>query len=460
MITVIFELEFTTQLISKIVIYIFICLSLVISMKKNLILFIHGLGSSGEEAWDNFPELVKADNQLSSHYELAFYDYPTSLFGLPFLKKMLKIQDLAEGLRTLINHKLSSYESIVLVCHSLGGLIAQKYLIDEVTNNRQLVVKKLLLYAVPNNGAGLASIADYFPWKHYHLKQLCKDSDLIRNLNADWFRHNLNNLLIIKYVVAGQDRCVDPLSARSYWGNPDVEMIPDKGHKNVAKPKNADDLTFRILRNFVAETNQVSTAGIKIESVKRLTTESNNQFGMELIISNQTRTSVWFSRTKIEGSLQQLGSAFGEWIAKLHYRIILPCKIDKEVLGDSEKGKIHGKAIQEDDKYGYEFYGDYEWVLTGATNWKIYLSMPTELHLPAEDKVALRFIFEKPKLEILEEQLEAGPYSSYNEFFGEWEICLFTDSNARVCFSGEGGHLIAFIANSITESRQKQHISA
>jgi len=49
-----------------------------------------------------------------------------------FSRKMPKIQELAAALKTEINNRYADFESIVLVCHSLGGLIARKYLLDEV----------------------------------------------------------------------------------------------------------------------------------------------------------------------------------------------------------------------------------------------------------------------------------------------------------------------------------------
>jgi predicted alpha/beta hydrolase family esterase len=220
-------------------------------MKEKLILFVHGLGGDGKSTWRGFPNLIQDDEYLNSQFDVEFYQYPTWLFS--FFGKTPKIQDLARGLRTQINHKYSEYKSIVLVCHSLGGLIARMYLIEEVKNQRPLKINKLLLYAVPNNGAGLASVAQHIAWRHNQLAQLSQDSDLIEFLNQDWFRLKIGNRLSIKYIVAGQDSVVERDSAESFWGNLDIETIIDKGHINIVKPKSAEDLAFVILKNFVDE---------------------------------------------------------------------------------------------------------------------------------------------------------------------------------------------------------------
>lgn len=224
-------------------------------MKEKLILFIHGLGGHGEKTWQSkstsFPELITNDDNLSKQYDTDYYQYPTSLFGIPFLTKAPKLQTLSDGLRTQIKNKYSKYKSIVFICHSLGGLIARQYLLDEIKNNQQLLVEKLLLFAVPNEGSHLAPIADLISWKHYQLSQLCKDSDLLHSLNEDWARFNIEEKLDIKYVVAGLDKVVQERSAKNFWGNKRVETIIDRGHIDIVKPQSKEDLSFGLLKNFI-----------------------------------------------------------------------------------------------------------------------------------------------------------------------------------------------------------------
>ena len=67
-------------------------------MNDKLILFVHGLGGYGKATWqtrtsDGFLELIRKDADLNSQYDVAYYEYPTSLFPWPF-GKVPKIQDL------------------------------------------------------------------------------------------------------------------------------------------------------------------------------------------------------------------------------------------------------------------------------------------------------------------------------------------------------------------------------
>lgn len=219
-------------------------------MSVGLILFVHGLGGNANSTWGKFGNLIQQDTELSK-YDIAFFDYPTSLFRLPFSKKYPRIQTLANALRTQINTKFYNHTNIILVCHSLGGLIAKRYLIDEVKHHEDLRIQSLLLFSVPNNGAGLASAANMISWRHNQLRQLCKDSDLLTDINEDWVSLNINKLIQVKYVVADQDSVVSKESAQAYYGNREIAVVLNRGHIDVVKPMNSEDMPFLILRKFV-----------------------------------------------------------------------------------------------------------------------------------------------------------------------------------------------------------------
>jgi HAD superfamily phosphoserine phosphatase-like hydrolase len=233
-------------------------------MSQGLILFVHGLGGDPKETWGSFAELIHGVPELQG-YEVHFFSYPTSLFSMPWSKKFPKIQTLAEALRTDIENRFGHHQNIILVCHSLGGLIGRKYLLEEVKNGRLLKVQGLLLYAVPNNGAALASVANAISWRHNQLKQLCRDADIIRDLSSDWVALKVNEPVSVRYVVAALDRVVDEASARMYWGNPNIDTLSDRGHRDVVKPKNADDMAFLILKNFVSSLAVRGEAESRIE---------------------------------------------------------------------------------------------------------------------------------------------------------------------------------------------------
>ena len=219
--------------------------------EKTLVLFIHGLGGEAQETWENFPELLQQDDEFARKYLLGFFSYPTMLIRWIFRRKAPSIQELAAGLRTEINNRYGEFENIILVCHSLGGVIARKYLLDEVKAKRPLRVKGLVLFAVPNNGADLAAISHLISWRHPQVRQLCRGSDLLDILNKDWFTMGLPEAVRAKYITGTQDRVVDRSSARATWGNPDVETVIGEGHRSLVKPKRATDSAVLIVKKFL-----------------------------------------------------------------------------------------------------------------------------------------------------------------------------------------------------------------
>ena len=225
-------------------------------MKDQLLLFVHGLGGAAEATWRDgrrpgFPEFIGADGALRDFADVAFFEYPTSLLRLPFTRTPPRIRDLAEGLRSQIEVRYPDYKSIALVCHSLGGLVARKYLIEEVKRDKELRVNKLLLFAVPNNGSGLAGIAKYISWRHNQLIQLCHDSELIEELNSDWSLLNMSDRVKVRYIVAGQDTVVDKQSAIGQWGNQNIDSVLDCNHVSVVKPRSPKDMSYLLFRRFV-----------------------------------------------------------------------------------------------------------------------------------------------------------------------------------------------------------------
>jgi hypothetical protein len=219
--------------------------------RKNLVLFMHGLGGDAQSTWGNFPALLLQNQDIAAKCDVAYYRFPTSLFRIPFSRRAPKIQELAAGLRSQIENTYADYSAIALVCHSLGGLIARRYIIEEVKDNRLLRIRRLALFSVPNNGAALASIGQFISWRHGQLKQLCRDADVIEFMNEDWIRYNIQSKLVTKFIIGTQDRVVDRFSVAGYWGNPDVETVTGKGHVDIVKPVAEDDLSVIILRRFI-----------------------------------------------------------------------------------------------------------------------------------------------------------------------------------------------------------------
>ena len=217
--------------------------------KKSLILFIHGL-LGDDDTWGNFENLLtKHERSIFEKYDVKFFSYPSAVFENP------KIQTIAASLRTSIENEYDGYDDIVLVCHSMGGLVAKKYLIDEIKlyQPSTLKVKKVIYYDTPHNGADLANWAKITG--HKQVAQMATDSDFIEWLNTDFYTLDIGQYLCMKYVIAEKAykgiRIVSKQSASAIWANRDTETLVDKHHKDCCKPQDIDALSYKILKNFI-----------------------------------------------------------------------------------------------------------------------------------------------------------------------------------------------------------------
>ena len=225
---------------------------------KKAVLFVHGLGG-GKGTWGNFEKLIGGDDQLQ--YSTFFYEYPSAAIRvLPFFQeKYGNIQALSKGLKTYIDHKLDDYDEIVLVGHSLGGLIIRQYLLDQKIASRAIKTKKVVFYAVPQEGAELAKVGSLISFDHRHLKQLCKNSEYLDVLNDLWATTKVENDFEFKVVLfAIEDGVVSPQSAKSNFRQFSPEHVPGRIFRSIVKPQDKEDLSFLILRKFLCETIRIS----------------------------------------------------------------------------------------------------------------------------------------------------------------------------------------------------------
>lgn len=229
--------------------------TLVMRIMRKLIIFIHGLGGSRKGTWQKFPQLIEAEEELKE-FDIDFFGFPSALLGLRYwFGKHPSIQEVARGLKSFIDNRCCRYDEIVLICHSLGGLIGKQYIIDCLKYKYELKVNKILLYATPSIGSNWANIGTVFfnPLLRQQNRQLCVNSEFSQNLNTEWNHFDTSNIQI-KYVIAGKDMWVNYISGTS--GGEYSETVVDEGHLSLVKPKANNDLSFLICKNFLLATKE------------------------------------------------------------------------------------------------------------------------------------------------------------------------------------------------------------
>ncbi len=223
--------------------------------RKSLIVFVHGLGG-GIRTWGKFKTLIDADPELRNRFDVVFYRYPTSLIRLPFMKPSLSLELVVDALDTRIALETEGrdYAAIFFVCHSMGGLLGRDYAIKAHRGEAGRRISAMLLYATPNQGSEVARLPNFLSFGHHQLKQLFRESDLIRRINDDWRDLGLDDVVLVNFVVAAQDSVVTEASARGFWGsNGHVYVLANDDHRSVVKPRTKGDESFRVFEQFVGD---------------------------------------------------------------------------------------------------------------------------------------------------------------------------------------------------------------
>lgn len=93
---------------------------------RKLILFLHGWSGDREETWKLFPYLVCGDYDFRD-YDVLSIGYPTYLIG-----SNLTMEGFGGWLADkLAANGLQRYDQIVIVAHSIGGLLAEQIVLEQ-----------------------------------------------------------------------------------------------------------------------------------------------------------------------------------------------------------------------------------------------------------------------------------------------------------------------------------------
>jgi|GEM_PF-1596521 len=204
--------------------------SLKVGNKKfdNAIIFVHGLNGS-RDSWtgenSSFVSTLKKQSDVNANYQLFVFEYPSKILEVGFWKKIkaklpfsgkkkdtfnVSIRAIAMELASDIRETLGDYKNIVIVAHSMGGLIVKRAIIDmQAVDLRK--VKLVLSLSVPHHGASLAELGTKLLGKHIQLLDLKRFSDFTNELTYQFA--NLEDKPTVIYQSGHQDEIVNEGSA-------------------------------------------------------------------------------------------------------------------------------------------------------------------------------------------------------------------------------------------------------
>jgi pimeloyl-ACP methyl ester carboxylesterase len=252
----------------------------------SVVLFVHGLGGT-YWTWNKFSHHLKRHWKEIDSFGLEYDEYygSQSLFDkIPYLRILKQIHRIVVGppiellsrhLETVVTEVCEEYENVIVVAHSMGGLVARKYIVNLLEDTKSIgKIKALITYATPHQGSTWAnrylviyySFLKWFLPKSEQVDQLSKTGEFINSLNKSWRDFNLDTKLDFYRVIGLEDWVVDPVSS-SHLFDANVKTIANKGHFNIIKPHRVKDTAFMVTYNYLK----------KFKGVLELRKESEDQ---------------------------------------------------------------------------------------------------------------------------------------------------------------------------------------
>jgi hypothetical protein len=226
--------------------------------RKKLLLFIHGLGGGPDDDhsakyWGKFAQLAQADGELLQVYDIRFFSYPSAKrAGRPSTPVPISA--------VLLHNKLAAecrdYDTVDVIAHSQGGLITRQYIADRVKRRENVRIGKAIFYDTPNMGSALGKATE-LPVIGLAVSQelldLAPGSAMLQALLRDEEASASHLVVPIRFVVAGTSRIVDRPSAWGIGFPGDYIVIPDRDHKSIIEPKDADDPVFVAAKSWLLD---------------------------------------------------------------------------------------------------------------------------------------------------------------------------------------------------------------
>lgn len=240
-------------------------------------IFIHGVMSDAE-AWRNangtyWPSLLTEDPRTRG-VGVYIFEYETGLFSGTY-----RINDAVDA---LTNHlrldNVLTAQRLVFVCHSMGGIVARRFLVRE---ERHLLDAKievgLFLVASPSLGSEYSTLLSPLSSALFRHAQndilrssamnawlLDLDTDFKALLNAKRLKITGKELFEDKFIAKKfcfMRAIVDPISAARYF--PEPYRVPLSTHFTIPTPEDRNAIQHRLLVEFLGKLDLYVQAAIE-----------------------------------------------------------------------------------------------------------------------------------------------------------------------------------------------------
>lgn len=285
---------------------------------NNVILFVHGF-TGGRDTWRHptegyFHDQLLKHEFVGENFDVAIFEFFTTLTNLfpaansvaervlsifkniqPKAKKNVSVEGISDLLSTRIRFDLDNYENIVVVAHSMGGLVTKACILKDLDSGRVSKIKLFLSLAVPHLGADLATYGRLIS-NNKQIRDLAPLSDLCPAMTNAWVKHSIKPE--IKYYYGSYDDVVNQNSAVGADNNPQDVIACDDGHLTICKPEGPRSIAILATLKFLQEFSQNSMLGgtLAHQRLKDPSQYNDEVFVLKLLLADVHNASVMHSK--------------------------------------------------------------------------------------------------------------------------------------------------------------------
>jgi len=212
---------------------------------KNLLLFLHGFSGESKGTFGIIPDLLQSDSNFDdwAMKPLGYAPVVQPKLGKDIWGAILDVDKIAVFLKASIQNKFKDYDSIAIVAHSLGGLVAQKAILSLDQDNRNRI-SHLIMFGTPSNGIAPEVLDKQWNKKY---SELSSDGGYIKSLRKEW-KDTFNGTYPFKMKVAAstEDEYVSLESCHKPF-NKNYREFVEKKHLYMVKPKSDKDSTYALI---------------------------------------------------------------------------------------------------------------------------------------------------------------------------------------------------------------------
>ena len=274
------------------------------SQNKSVVVFVHGFTGAAKSTWGKFPDLILNDQDLDV-FDVFLWGYPSKLIG-----KNPSIHNIGKHFKTELNIRLRHYKRVYLIGHSMGGLIIQSMIVNELMDGHASQLRKIkhvIFFGTPNKGKQIPGTLRMFNQQLYDLHTTSAE---VHKIRKEWGKRvhkpeihpgdeNSKHHIPALAVVGLEDQLVRRESAEGNFEN--VHTVSGD-HIKMKEPQDRGDLSYllvkQILRLDYSEPNsptknfpvaqgssetgpvlEVKINGAKVESDKKTLAEILEEMG-------------------------------------------------------------------------------------------------------------------------------------------------------------------------------------